>query len=84
VGTLTLLRFSLNGLKENGPAVLFTDNQLFELAGFCGTGHVFFNVNDKLHLSYIEAGCSGVHMFIVYDLSGKTPKIVYRNGDLES
>jgi hypothetical protein len=84
VGRFILLKFSLNGEGEkgNGPAVLFTNGHFFELEGFCGTGHFFFSVSDKPHLSYTENGCgSGRLIFYVYDLSGKTPRIVYSNSD---
>jgi hypothetical protein len=85
VERFTLLRFSLNGEneKDNGPAVLFADCQFFELEGFCGAGHFFFTVRDRLHLAYVENGCgSGRLIWYIYDLSGKTPKLVYSNGDL--
>jgi hypothetical protein len=87
VERFTLLRFSLNGEneKDNGPAVLFADGQFFELEGFCGAGHFFFTVRGRLHLAYVENGCgSGRLIWYVYDLSGKTPEIVYSNGDLST
>jgi hypothetical protein len=84
VDHVTMLRFGLNDvgeLKNKGPGVICVNDQLFRLEGWCTQNHRFFSVYEKLHLSYtcFCCGCGEV-IFYVYDLSGKTPKIVYQNG----
>ena len=67
---------------EDGPAVLFLNNKFFLLRGnSCTGGHVFFFINDRLHLTYDDSCCAcGWWCQIVYDLSSGTPKQVYENG----
>jgi hypothetical protein len=71
--------------QENGPPVLFMRNKIFRLCGACSDLPVFFTVNGKLYLTYTTTiyccGCGDLN-FIVYDLSGPTPKRVYWNGSL--
>lgn len=79
------LRFQLKGEENHGPALLFFNDEFFELEGGCTSRPVFFFVNDKLHLAYAENGCgSGQLMFVVYDLSDGSPRIVYTNADLST
>ncbi len=85
VERFTYLRFHLKGEESDGPALLFFNNEFFELKGGCTTKPVFFFVNDKLHLAYTENGCgSGELIFFVYDLSDGSLKIVYANADLST
>ena len=85
VERFTYLRFHLKGEESDGPALLFFNNEFFELKGGCTTKPVFFFVNDKLHLAYTENGCgSGRLIFFVYDLSDGSPRIVYANGELST
>jgi hypothetical protein len=87
VGDFTLLQFAwkmrFQGNADNGPKVLFAHNQFFVMGDSCPWGHVFFIVNNKPHLAFIDGECnSGGWWWAVYDLSGKKPREVYANDDM--
>ena len=71
--------------QENGPPVLFMHNKIFRLCGACSDWPVFFTVNGRLYLTYTTTlygcGCGDLN-FMVYNLSGPTPKRVYWDGSL--
>jgi hypothetical protein len=71
--------------QENGPPVLFIHNKIFRLCGACSDSPVFFTMNGRLYLTYTTTiygcGCGDLN-FMVYDLSGPTPKRVYWDGSL--
>jgi hypothetical protein len=85
---VTLLRFELNdGVKgwkrDRGPVVLYFNDRLFRLEGWCTDDHLLFSVNDKLHLAYTVYCCGcGLRILCVYDLSGEAPMKVYENSSL--
>jgi hypothetical protein len=86
IGKFTLLKFEWKLWNENGddgPAVLVSDNGYFPMGQDCGRRHLFFSVNDKLHLAFIDGKChSGYSVWVVYDLSTKKPIEVYANADM--
>jgi hypothetical protein len=88
VGHVTLLNFLLKDTDgSGGPAILLINNRLFrlEVEGDNLNRPVFFTVNDKLHLAYVAFGCAnGYNAWKVYDLSDKSPKMVYCNGDFDT
>jgi hypothetical protein len=69
---------------EPGPTVLMTKTGAFLLQGACTYGHMFFFVNDRLHLTYRGTvhccGCGDINFF-VYDVSDDTPAVVYHNAE---
>lgn len=69
---------------EPGPTVVVTQDGAFLLQGACTYGHLFFLVNDKLHLTYhgtVHCCACGDMNFFVYDLSEGSPALVYHNGE---
>lgn len=81
VGHVTMLSYRLKGGRGDGPTVIYLNDKLFRLEGWCTTGHLFFSVYNKLFLCYTRFCCvCGEVIFYFYDLSAKAPKIVYENG----
>ncbi|MEW6349022.1 MAG: ankyrin repeat domain-containing protein [Thermodesulfobacteriota bacterium] len=62
----------------DGGLVLEAHGTMTRLDGWCTSRHVFFTVEDKLHLAYINSccGCDWRYL-VVYDLSEVTPKKAY-------
>lgn len=90
---VTLLVFQLqikgDDVPQNpwapGPTVAWTNAGVFLFGGACTYGEPkFFSINDKLYVTYKATvdccGCGDMNFF-VYDLSGKSPKLVYHNND---
>lgn len=77
VGRVTLLTFRTE--TDDTAAVLLLNNNFVSL-GLCTFEHLFFSLNDKLHLTYRKGCCAcGEVINFVYDLSGEAPKKVYGN-----
>jgi len=80
-----LFRSTEEFLNEDGLPVLVLNDNAFLLQGTCAFGPpFFFTVKEKLHVSYWATvsccGC-GDSNFFVYDVSGESPKLVYKNSD---
>jgi hypothetical protein len=87
VGRTAFLLFKCTDefLNQDGLPVLILNNNAFVLEGSCAfRSPFFFSVNGKLHVAYWATvaccGC-GDSQFFVYDLSGESPKLVYRNSN---
>jgi hypothetical protein len=79
----TLLVFGFPKDSSPGPLIVYMNNNVFRLEGWCTIEHIFFSVSDRLHLAYGAPSCnSGEYVVYVYDLSGRVPKQVYVNGAL--
>ncbi len=84
VGNTAFLLFDPSEASDcYGLPVLVLNNNVFSLKGHCVSNPpFFFSVNEKLYVSYwaLVACCGcGDSNFFVYDLSGKSPKLVYKN-----
>lgn len=85
-GDVALLKFWTTNpelSQDQGPSVLLMNGQLFRLCGACWFNHLLFEVNNKLYLaSWINYCCiwCGELIFVLYDLSGKEPKVVFEDG----
>jgi hypothetical protein len=85
VGNTAFLLFECESevLPWYGLPVLVLNNNVFSLKGLCASKPpFFFSVKEKLYVSYwgTVACCDcGDSNFFVYDLSGKSPKLVYKN-----
>ncbi len=88
VGEITLLTFelTLDGEPwEPGPTVILTKAGTFLLQGACTYGDpIFFTVRDKLYVTYtatVSCCACGDTNYLVCDLSGETPVMVYINSN---
>jgi hypothetical protein len=85
VGNTAFLLFDCTDRSYEGLPVMVLKNKAFLLKGRCASDPpFFFSVNEKLYVSYWATvaccGC-GDSNFFVYDLSGKSPKLVYKNSN---
>lgn len=90
VGNTAFLLFECTSELWNlhGLPVLILNNNVFPLNGLCvSDSPFFFSVKEKLYVSYWATvtccGC-GDSNFFVYDLSGKSPKLVYENSNFSN
>ncbi|MEW6141504.1 MAG: hypothetical protein AB1733_25050 [Thermodesulfobacteriota bacterium] len=86
-GHVKMLKFELNDyseeLRRDGPVVLWLNDRLFRLEGWCTEGHLFFSVHAKPYLAYTMHCCGcGLQILYVYDLSGEVPMTAYENEKL--
>jgi hypothetical protein len=87
VGNTAFLLFKCTDtfLNQDGLPILVLKNNAFLLEGSCAfRSPFFFSVKKKLYVSYWATvaccGC-GDSNFFVYDLSGESPKLVYKNSN---
>lgn len=81
-GNVSLIKFRVidqDAGPGDGPAVLLIKGRVFRLCGALTYRHLFFSVNDKLHLFSRMNYCTacGEAVFVVYDLSGNIPRVVF-------
>jgi hypothetical protein len=85
VGNTAFLLFECTGGEYAGLPVMVLKNKAFLLEGSCVSNPpFFFSVKENLYVSYwATCGCCGcgASVFFVYDVSGKSPKQVYSNGN---
>ena len=90
VGNTAFLLFNPENefLPWYGLPVLVLNNNFVSLKGRCVSDPpFFFSVKEKLYVSYwATVGCCdcGDSNFFVYDVSGKSPKLVYWNSDFST
>jgi hypothetical protein len=88
VGNTAFLLFESTGGEYAGLPVMVLKNKAFLLEGRCASDPpFFFSVKEKLYVSYVATvsccGC-GDSNFFVYDVSGKSPKLVYWNSNFST
>ena len=88
VGNTAFLLFNPSEVLDYyGLPVLVLNNNAFPLQGLCVDRPFFFSVKEKLYVSYWAADscCAcGEANFFVYDLSGESPKLVYKNNEFSN
>jgi hypothetical protein len=89
VGNTAFLLFEPSEVSPlYGLPVLVLNNNVFSFKGLCASKPpFFFSVKEKLYVSYWATvaccGCGDLNYF-VYDVSGKSPKLVYRNSNFSN